>query len=90
MSTSNISLGTGDVCVNNRADSVLWVNRLHGISFKYGFNMLFKFQNFKFLFKISVPCFNCFKTLVWNSGFLSRVFFFFKCLKFRLSLCLLL
>lgn len=28
MSTSNIFLGTGDVCVNNRADSVLWMNRL--------------------------------------------------------------
>lgn len=41
MSTSNIFLGTGDVCVNNRADSVLWMNRLHGISITYGFNMLF-------------------------------------------------
>jgi hypothetical protein len=78
VSTSNMFLGTGDVCVNNRADSVLWMNRLHKISITYNFNMLFKFQNLKILFKFSVPCFNCFKTLVWNSGFLSCVLFDFN------------
>ena len=43
------------MCVNNRADSVLWMNRLHKISITFGFNMLFSiflFRNFSALFQL--------------------------------------
>lgn len=42
MSTTDIVMGKGDMCVNDRTHSVLWMIRFHRILVTYSFSLLFK------------------------------------------------